>query len=150
MNTKALIVAILVISMLSCYSGNIFAQVEFETDERKMVGFGCFYEGRETKVVTRFGKMLTQHRYESVIRMLQSKNTAERFMAVICVERLVAAGRITIDADEKALIEEIRTSEESVALCSGCLPYPDIPIKDAFDSEILWRKTAWLDGHIKD
>jgi hypothetical protein len=148
MKTKSDINRILLSSVLFCSVIATFAQNEF--DETKMVGFGCFYEGRETKVVSRFGKMLKQKRYPSLKRLLQSGNSAERLMAVLCLERLSAAGRLIITAEEKVQIGQIKTSTELVAVCSGCFPHPGIPLKEAFESDILRGATAWLDRHVKD
>jgi hypothetical protein len=138
---------VLLLICVLCYSANSFAQEEI--DETKMVGFACFYEGRETKVVNRFGSLLKQKKYSRIRRMLKSTNTAEKFMAVICLERLSTNGEVIISLEEKSLIEQLRKSTELVAVCSGCFPNPGIELRNAFNSDILWRATSWLDGHLK-
>lgn len=128
-------------------SATAFAQVDF--DETKMVGFACFYEGRETKVVTKVGRLLRQKKYSKIRDLLKSQNTAEQYLAVICIERLSTRGKVNITDKEKLLIEQIRSSSELVATCSGCFPHPGIALKDVFNSEILWRATSWLDRYVK-
>jgi hypothetical protein len=128
-------------------SATAFAQVDF--DETKMVGFACFYEGRETKVVTKVGRLLRQKKYSKIRDLLKSQNTAEQYLAVICIERLSTHGKVDITDKEKLLIEQIRSSAELVATCSGCFPHPGIALKDVFNSEILWRATSWLDRYVK-
>jgi hypothetical protein len=138
------------VSLLLCllfYSVTSFAQDEI--DETKMVGFACFYEGRETKVVTKVGRLLEQKKYSRIRDMLKSHNTAEQYLAVICIERLSAHGKVIITNKEKLLIEQIRASSELVATCSGCFPHPGAALKDVFSSEILWGATLWLDRHVK-
>lgn len=132
---------------LLCYSAGSFAQDNI--DELKMVGFACFYEGRETKVVRRFGKLLEQKKYSKIKGMLKSANTAKVYLSVVCLERLETNGEVIISAKDKSLIEKIRKSTELVAVCSGCIPHPGIELKDAFDSGILWGTTTWLDRHAK-
>jgi hypothetical protein len=130
-----------------CCSINSFAQDEI--DETKMVGFACFYEGRETKIVSQVSRLLKQKKYSRIRGMLNSNNTAEEYLAVICLERLSAKGDVAISVEEKSLIEQIRKSSKPVAVCSGCFPNPGIALKDAFDSDILWGATQWLDKHLK-
>lgn len=120
-----------------------------EIDENKMVGFACFYEGRETKVVTKVGRLLKQKKYSKIKDLLKSQNTAEQYLAVICIERLSAIEKVTITNDERLLIEQIRSSSELVATCSGCFPHPGAALKDVFNSEILWGAPLWLDRHLK-
>lgn len=132
---------------LLCCSITSFAQDDI--DETKMVGFACFYEGRETKVVTKVGRLLKQKKYSRIRDLLKSQNTAEQYLAVICVERLSTHGKVIITNDEKSLIEQIRASSELVATCSGCFPHPGTALKDVFNSEILWGATLWLDKNVK-
>jgi hypothetical protein len=147
MKTKSFIVRILVLGAWWCVSLSTFAQDYI--DENKMVGFACFYEGRETKVVSRFSKLLFYRRYDKMKQMLTSKNTAEQFMAVLCLERLDSIGRVTITPEEQILFDNIRNSSELVAVCSGCFPNPGIPLKQAFTMDMLWDAPRWLERHIK-
>jgi hypothetical protein len=119
-----------------------------ELDENKMVGFACFYEGRETKVVSKFKRMLKLHRYRSMKLKLQSENAAERFMAVLCLERLNAIGRLNVSEEEQALMGKIRISTEPVSVCSGCFPNPGVELRRAFDATTLWGATEWLDSTV--
>lgn len=139
--------AVLLLAFLLLYSFTSFSQDEI--DENKMVGFACFYEGRETKVVTKVGRLLKQKKYSKIKDLLRSQNTAEQNLAVICIERLNAIEKVTITNDEKLLIDQIRSSSELLATCSGCFPHPGAALKDVFNSEILWGAPLWLDRHIK-
>lgn len=125
------------------------ASAQDELDETQVVGFGCFYAGRETKAVEKFGKLLRWNRYGRIRRMLHSENTAERFMAVLCLERLADSGRVTITSGEEILIDRIKASTALLNICSGCFVYP-ATLSDAFDSDILWRKKDWLARYVKD
>jgi hypothetical protein len=132
---------------LLCYS--IASLAQDDIDETKMVGFACFYEGRETKVVSRVGKLMNQKKYSRIKSMLTSNNTAEQYLAVICLERLKKDGKVIVSDDEIAVMEKIRSSSELVATCSGCFPDPGIPLKDVFTSRLIWRETFWLDKYLK-
>jgi hypothetical protein len=132
---------------LLCYPASSFAQDGI--DETRMVGFACFYEGRETKVVSRVGQLLKQGKYSRIRGMLKSANTAEQYLVVICLEQLSTNGEVIISVEEKSLIEQIRKSTELVAVCSGCVPHPEIELKEAFNSNILRGATSWLDRHLK-
>lgn len=125
-----------------------WSQADF--DENKMVGFACFYEGRETKVVTKFKKMLKRKDYASMSKALQSKNSAEQFMAVICLQALDTASIRRITTEEEMLITKIKTSAETIDLCSGCFPNPAVKLHDAFTAPDLWRATPWLQQHLKN
>ena len=139
--------AVLLLPFLLLYSFTSFSQ--YEIDENKMVGFACFYEGRETKVVTRVGRLLKQKKYSKIRDLLKSQNTAEQYLAVICIDRLSAIEKVTITNDEKLLIEQIRSSSELVATCSGCFPNLGAALKDVFNSKMLWDAPLWLDRHVK-
>ncbi len=115
-----------------------------------MVGFACFYEGRETKLVSRFAKILKRKRYDTIRQMLTSKNTGEQLMAVLCMERLEAVGRVTATTEEKTLIEQIKTSSDLVDVCSGCFPNPGITLYNAYHSGILLGAMAWMESNIKE
>jgi hypothetical protein len=139
---------IFLLALLFCSSIATFAQDEI--DENKMVGFACFFEGRETKLVSRFAKIVKRKRYDTIQEMLTSKNTGERFMAVLCMERLEAVGRVTLTTEEKAVIEQIKTSTDLVAVCSGCFPNPGITLSSAYHSGILLGATEWMERNIKE
>jgi hypothetical protein len=134
------------ISLLLFFAHFAFAQDTI--DENKMVGFGCFYEGRETKIVSRFGKLLKRKRYETIAAELHSQNSAARVMAVICLERLAEQNKRSMTAEEKLLLNQIKSSKESVGVCSGCFPNPAIEITHAFNSNMFWGAEAWLDRHL--
>jgi hypothetical protein len=148
MKIKSVIARTLLFSVVFCASLTTFAQDDL--DENKMVGFACFFEGRETKLVSRFAKNLKRKQYDSIKKMLTSENNAERLMAVLCLERLNEVGRVTLHADEKLLIEKIKTSSDLVDVCSGCVPNPSIPLSSVFHSNILWGSTGWLERNIKE
>jgi hypothetical protein len=118
-------------------------------DESRMVGFACFYEGRETKLVIKFRKMLERKRYASIARQLRSEDPGNRVMAVLCLERLEEINRRTITSEEKVLINGIKASTELVPVCSGCFPSPGVPIREVFLTEILWSAKPWLERHVK-
>jgi hypothetical protein len=106
MKTQSFIVLILVSGILCCLSFATFAQDDL--DEDKMIGVACFFEGRETKLVSRFAKIIKRKRYHTIRQMLTSMNTGEQLMAVLCMERLEAVRRITLTTEEKAHIEQIK------------------------------------------
>lgn len=128
-------------------SGPAFAQ---EIEETRMVGFACFYEGRETKVVGRFAKMLRRKKYATISRALSSSNPAERFMAALCLEALYERNIRVVTSDERTLIDEVKTSTENLPVCSGCFPHPGIELRQAFSSDMLWGASVWLERQLRD
>jgi hypothetical protein len=139
---------LLIIPVLFFAAFNAVSQDTF--DETKMIGFACFYEGRETKIVSQFGKMLKRKRYTAIGNELRSKNPAARVMAVFCLERLAAINKRSTTPEENLLIDQIKISTEPVDVCSGCFPSPGMPIEKAFTTEILWGVKPWLEAHAKE
>jgi hypothetical protein len=137
---------IFLISWLSALM--VAAQDDF--NESKMVGFACFYEGRETKIVARFGKMLKRKKYKVISLALQSQNSAERYMAVVCRVGLNNIEKRPITNGEKILIDQIKTSTEIVAVCSGCMPHPGVELKQAFASQIPWGASDWIQKYLRN
>jgi hypothetical protein len=118
-------------------------------DVNNMVGFGCYYEGRLSKPVVKVTKELKKRNYKAVARLLNSNNNAERFMAVITLERLAASGKYVLSEKEKELISGIKESDEDISVCSGCTYFDTVPLKKMFSQDFQLFAANWLEHNIK-
>lgn len=117
-------------------------------DINQMVGFGCYYEGRQTKPVIKFNKLIRNHNYKAISKALRSSNNAERYLAVITLERLSESGKYNLTPDEQTLINNIKISSDRVSVCSGCTYFDTISLKDAFSSQMRLFSKSWLDHNL--
>jgi hypothetical protein len=116
--------------------------------DNKVVGFGCYYEGRQTKPVVKFNNLIRNNNYKAISKALRSSNNAERYLAVITLERLSESGKYTLTPKEQTLINNIKTSSDLVSVCSGCTYFDTITLKDAFSSQMHMFSKSWLDYNL--
>jgi hypothetical protein len=113
-------------------------------DEYEVVGFACGFAGMSSKPVTRVSELLEQKDYVAVAKLLKSNNNAEKYLAVIIVERLSQLSVYKPSIDEVRLIASIKNSREKVSVCSGCTYFETMSLKQLFDSPNLIRRRHWL------
>lgn len=87
-----------------------------------------------------------------MVKLLDSENNAERFLAVIVCERLTELNKINLTQASKEKIEKIYSSTEMVSVCSGCAYWDTLSLKDILKTENKMRISAnnWLDKTFKN
>jgi hypothetical protein len=53
-----------------------------------MVGYGCYITGTPTKAVQKVSSFIDNEKIDEIIVLLDSKNAAEKYLAVIVLEKL--------------------------------------------------------------
>ena len=124
-----------------------------DIDLKKLVGFACFSDGSKSEIVIKFTKLIQKSKYGSIIEQLDSKNVAKKYLAVIVSERLANDGKVKLNEVDKSKIDKIKNSEEEVQVCSGCLYFEKIPIKQLFveskDNYMKIYAEDWLERQFK-
>lgn len=127
-----------------------FGQKKNETKE--LIGFGCYEGGSSSAIVNEITFDIDSGNFKKVIRKLNSKISAERFMAVIVAERLSELNKYELSDREKELIKEAYESEDLVSVCSGCSYFDSNPLKSLLlkDKGNIIRTEAqyWLDEYL--
>ncbi len=139
---------IFIIIILIGTSTHSYAQENIDEDE--MVGFACYYSGSSSKVVAKIERKVKRKGYKSIARLLDSENNAERYMAVIVLERLSSLNKYQLTETEKQLIVEIKGSEELVSVCSGCMYFAKLELRELFSGNIYMHPESWLNYHINE
>ena len=138
---------LLTISLL-LLTNTLSAQEWVDTEE--MVGFACYYEGAPSKTVKMVTRKLRYKRYKMIAGMLTSPNNAERFMAVISLEKLAELEMYEITAKQNKLIVEIKNSDQLVSMCSGCTLFQKLALKDMFSDKMYLFASNWIDFNFKE
>lgn len=107
-----------------------FAQKRIIENE---MGFHCSVDGSPTKVVRKFSKLLFKTNHKKIIRLLNSNDNAEKFLAVIVSERLNKQQKIILTDKELKKISIIRSSNDIISVCDGCVYYTKMSLKDFFE-----------------
>ncbi|MCF1192353.1 hypothetical protein LRR18_12230 [Mangrovimonas sp. AS39] len=118
-------------------------------DKNEMVGFACYFEGSQSKTVEKFTRKLKNKKYDWISKKLTSKNNAEKYMSVITLEKLTELGNYKLNETESDLIAEIKKSTDLVSVCSGCVYFDKIELKNMFTAEMLTMATNWLNYNLK-
>lgn len=117
---------------------------------KRMVGFGCYYEGKPTKTVTKVTSLLKHRKYEDVAMLLKSSNEGERYLAVISIQRLSDMGKYHLSDIDKQLIEKAKVSEDLVSVCSGCTYFDKVPMNKILSENNFIGSNYWLDRVIQN
>jgi hypothetical protein len=118
-------------------------------DPKTMVGFGCYYEGRQSRPVEKVTRLLQRGNSNAIKKLLGSSNSAEQFLAVIVLERLSELGRYSLNHADLVLIGEIKKSNRPVSIYSGCTYFDTIPLQRIFESdELILFSRDWLNKNI--
>lgn len=117
------------------------------------IGFSCSFVGKPTYVVEKMHKYIKASQYDKIEQLLDSPNTAERFMAVVVCEELLFSGKLSLTKDQKRTMEELYSSESKVSICLGCTFFESATIKDLlnnFDDYNMGRKArSWVKIELK-
>jgi calcineurin-like phosphoesterase len=120
-------------------------------DVNEMVGFGCYEDGSQSKPVQKVSKLIDKEKYNSIIKLLDSENNAEKYLAVVVCEKLTELNKLTLTKELKEKIAEIYKSNGIVSVCSGCVYWDKLTLKKMLDKENDMRISAsyWLDYKFK-
>lgn len=123
----------------------LFAQEGVDLDE--MVGFACYYGGTPSKTVQKVTRKLHNGNYKAIASMLSSKNSAERYMAVITLEKLAESGKFDITPKQHILIDQVKNDTQLVSICSGCTLFQKIELKDMFSEQMHLFAKNWMNSN---
>ncbi len=138
----------LLTSILICFL-SLSTIAQDNVNLKKMVGFGCYYEGRYTKTVIKVTELIEAKKYKDISKLLTSRNSGERYLAVISLERLVDNGLYNLNNNEKSIIVKLKPSDDMVSVCSGCTYFNKVPMKTILTERDLIGSNHWLDRTIK-
>ena len=128
-------------------SGNAQANVNVN----EMVGFGCYEDGSQSKPVQKVSRLIEKEKYKSIVKLLDSENNAEKYLAVLVCEKLIELNKLTLTNELNEKIGEIYNSDGIVSVCSGCVYWDKLTLKDMLDKENNMRISSnyWLDYKFK-
>lgn len=124
------------------------ASAQFNSDSASMVGFACFYEGKPSKTVEKFTKKLNIKKYTWISKKLKSNNNAEKYLAVIALEKLKSISAYNLNHEEQKIILDIKKSKDLVEVCSGCSYFQKIELRNMFTPEMTMMSKNWLTKNI--
>lgn len=122
-----------------------------DIDVNEMVGFGCYEDGSQSKSVEKVSRLIDKSKFNSIIKLLDSDNNAERFLAVTVLEKLSDLGKINLTKKLRGKIAEIYNSDRIVSVCSGCIYWDKLTLKAVLEEGNNMRVAAdyWLDYKFK-
>jgi hypothetical protein len=128
---------LLIILFLLAGPLNSFGQYDWNSKnwDKKSLGFACSYSGQPTVPVTRMTQLLAQKRIKEIREALNSKLTADQYLATFVLEALSAKGELELGDDELKRIHEIKSSNEMVPFCTGCVFWVELTLKQLFEDE---------------
>jgi len=118
-------------------------------DTNEMVGFACYYEGSPSKTVEKFTRKLKIKDYKWISKQLTSTNNAEKYMSVITLEKLTEIRKYSPNETELELIAKIKKSTDLVSVCSGCIYFQKVELKNMFTDEMRTMASNWLNNNFK-
>jgi hypothetical protein len=116
--------------------------------EKNMIGFGCYYEGRQSQTVQKVSRQVSARKYNAIARLLRSRKAAACYMAVITIEKLEETGEYRPTDKEKLLMAEIKKSQRQVSVCSGCTYFENLPLSEVFSRKLFVKDASWWFEHI--
>ncbi|MBS2211868.1 hypothetical protein KEM09_10655 [Carboxylicivirga mesophila] len=144
MTAKTFFIAILLFAQIGFVSG------QDNVDTEEMVGFACYFGGQPSKTVKKVTKKLKNRRYKAIKSMLTSDNNAERYMAVIALEKLHDLKAIKLYDIDYENIDVIKNSNELVSICSGCSSFYKTELHRLFEPDMKNFASNWLNYNFKD
>ena len=144
MTTKAIFIVLLLFGQVGFING------QDNVDHDEMVGFACYYGGQPSKTVKKVTKKLKNKNYKAIKKMLTSANNAERYMAVITLEKLHDLKAVKLYDNDYENIDLIKNSNEIVSVCSGCVSFYKTELRRLFEPEMKKFSHNWLEYNFKD
>ena len=96
--------------------------------DQNSVGFGCGYSGSASRPVSRVLHYFQNRNYKKIKEGLTSELPADRFLAVVLLEKLHARNELPLTQEEMRTMDTIRKSEIRVPVCSGCTYWNEEPM----------------------
>jgi|GEM_PF-6118907 len=91
-----------------------------QMQNNNVVGFACYSSGSSTEKVSYFENLLNQKNIDSVSYYLTSKNSEEKYLSTIIMEKMNSEGKLTLSINQKLIIEQYYSSNDKVSICDGC------------------------------
>ena len=141
------IISTLTLLIAISISGNAQSNV----DVNEMVGFGCYEDGSQSKPVQKVSRLIDKEKFNSIIKLLDSENNAEKYLAVIVCEKLAELDKLILTKEMNEKIAELYNSDGIVSVCSGCVYWDKFTLKNMFEKENHMRISSnyWLDYKFK-
>jgi len=133
------------LTLILLCSLTILVNAQDNVEEKKMVGFGCYYAGQPTKLVIKVTEMLKDKKFKEVAELLSSETPAEKYLSVISLEKLVTIGKYELSETEKSLISKARSLHKLVSVCSGCTYFDKVSLKKMLADDNFIGSKFWLD-----
>lgn len=70
-------------------------------------------------------------------------------MATVSLEKLAALGMYELSENEKELIKKIKTSDRKVSVCSGCVYFDNVSLKEMFSEDNFLGSNRWIEKLLK-
>jgi hypothetical protein len=96
---------------------SIYSQTEMP---KAMLGFTCGGAGSSTKSVSKVYNYISEKKYGKVLKLLSSKNTAEKFLAIVMCEKLAEMKKLELTQKDSEIIKKAYDSDELIYYCGGC------------------------------
>ncbi len=114
----------------------------------------CFYcANGNSKVVTYVTKLIKEKKYTEIQKLMSSKNTAEKYLAAVTFEKLIALKKVNSNENEKYLIKEIFNSKDTLYTYSNDTYIQAKPIREyvySKEDKLIWTQTEkWLEKVIE-
>jgi len=121
--------------------------------QNQVMGFACGPSTFPTTVVSDFGKLIIDGKYDEIKNELTSLDPGEQFLAVVVLEELVTIEQITLSRHDIARIKTIKKSKSIVETCSGVDPNVEYRLKDLLKKKkqhyILKYTKFWFNECLK-
>lgn len=133
--------------MILFIGGSIIGYTQSNFNYEKMVGFGCGFGGELSRPVKKVSKLIDKEKYNEIIKLLDSDNNAERFLAVVVCEKLSELKKLIISNEMKNKISIAYKSNAFVSVCSGCTYWDNLTLKNMLEAENSMRTLAnsWIE-----
>ena len=133
---------IFMVLLLAAHAAGVVAQGIIKPS----LGFACYEGGSATKQVKAFSTLVLERDYSKIMRLLNSKESADKFLCVIALEKLQKLKKVKLSKSISQELINVRNSNELVSVCSGCTYFEVLSLKDLFlnKGEIYNEAEFWI------
>ncbi len=119
--------------------------------DKESLGFGCSFDGRPTKSVSKITKPFLNKDFDKIRATLNSELPADQFLAVILLEQLNNKKELELSNSEIERINEIKSSTEIIPVCAGCTYWMEHPLSELLNKDHLIYQNAlnWFKTYYK-
>jgi len=108
----------------------VFTNLVAQHTEGGTVGFSCSFVGRPSFSVLKMSKLASHAKFNRIRRKLVKGSTAEKYLAIILCETLVARNKIVLTDAELKIIEDSYGSSTKISICQGCTMFQTVSISE--------------------